>query len=143
MASEARARVEAHLARCAECRAELEAVRRTVAALSEARRLLLRLPARVRWESVQRQLRGPRPAFRRQLHYGWQAAASMAVVVAVFASNLALNGARAETPSVPSIQTPAAQVVTADTATAQATRSILSHNSTFTPTLTPGPETTN
>lgn len=143
MTSQARARVEAHLATCAECCAELEAVRQTITALSGARRVLSRLPARARWESAQRQLRTPRPAFRRQLRYGWQAAASMAVVIAVFASNLALNGARAETPSVPFIQTPAAQAVTADPATAQATRSLLSRDSTFTPTLTPGPGTTN
>lgn len=84
-------------------------------------------------------MRTPGPTFSWRLHPGWQAAASVAVVITVLASNLALGGARAETPSVPAIQTPAAHVVTVDTATVRATQSILHQDSTFTPTFTPGP----
>jgi len=69
--------------------------------------------------------------------------ASVAVVVMALASNLTLNAVRAATPSVPAIQTPAAQVVILDTATIEATRNSLSADSTFTPTLTPGPGAAN
>jgi len=148
---ETRTQVEAHLTECADCRAELDARRGLATELVNARRTLSRLPTRARWETVRAQMRAqtraqlrlplrtPSPLRLWRFRFGWQVAASMAVVLAVLTSNLALSGVRAETPSVPFIQTPAAHVVTADTATAQATRPLLHRDSTFTPTLTPGP----
>ena len=139
-------RIEAHLRECATCRAEIESLRQTHAALTDAGRALSRLPMQpAAWAGVRYRLAptlgrpGVLPAVRRS----WQAAASVAVVVMALASNLTLNAVRAATPSVPAIQTPAAHNVVLDTATIEATRNSIPADSTFTPTLTPGPGATN
>jgi anti-sigma factor RsiW len=140
---EARTRVELHLSECAACRAEMETLRQTHAALTNVGHALARLPARhMAWVGVRQRInsRTALPAVRRS----WQAAASVAVVAMALASNFTLNAVRAATPSVPAIQTPAAHVaIVDDTATVQATRATFSQDSTFMPTLTPGPEATN
>jgi anti-sigma factor RsiW len=143
---EARSQVEAHLRECASCRTEVDALRQTHLALADAGRALGRLPIRrTAWPEVRRRVYGNAgrrmfPAVRRS----WQAAASAAVVAMALASNLTLNAVRAATPSVPAIQTPAAHVAIVDnTATIQATNATRSQDSTFMPTLTPGPEATN
>ena len=140
---EARAQVEAHLRECASCQAEVESLRQTHAVLTNAGHVLARLPARhVAWAGVRQRInsRTALPAVRRS----WQAAASVAVVAIALASNFTLNAVRAATPSVPAIQTPAAHVAIVDnTATIEATNAALSQDSTFMPTLTPGPEATN
>ncbi|MEK7786147.1 MAG: zf-HC2 domain-containing protein [Chloroflexota bacterium] len=143
---EARAQVEAHLRECASCQAEVESLRQTHAVLTNAGHVLARLPARhMAWAGVRQRVYGNSgrkifPAVRRS----WQVAASVAVVAMALASNFTLNAVRAATPSVPAIQTPAAHIsIVDDTATMQATRATLSQDSTFMPTLTPGPEATN
>lgn len=143
---EARAQVEAHLSECAACRAEVDALQQVHMTLADAGRALERLPIRrTAWAEVRQRVYGNAgrkmfPAVRRS----WQAAASVAVVAMALASNFTLNAVRAATPSVPAIQTPAAHVaIIDDTATAQATRATFSQDSTFMPTLTPGPEATN
>ncbi|MBI3240709.1 MAG: zf-HC2 domain-containing protein [Chloroflexi bacterium] len=139
---EARARVNSHLRECEVCRAEAAEARQTHAALKIAAQALSRLPLPpLAWAGVRDRLGRPGilPAVRRS----WQVAASTAVVVMALVSNLTLNAARAATPSVPAIQTPAAHSIVLDTATVEATRDLPLTDSTFTPTLTPGPGATN
>ena len=143
---EAQARLEAHLRECAACRAEVDALRQIRVALADAGQALERLPTRrTAWAEVRQRVYGNSgrkmfPAVRQS----WQAAASVVVVAMALASNFTLNAVRAAAPSVPAIQTPAAHVaIVDDTATVQATRTTFSQDSTFMPTLTPGPEATN
>lgn len=143
------ARVESHLTECAPCRAEMQSLRETHAALAVVGREASRLPfaaAARGWEAVRRRWRPPvTDGLRRAAHrLSWQMAVSVAVAAMVFASGASLNTARASAPSVPAIQTPAAvgAAIGSDTPTMSATRSA-ALTGTPTQTLTPAPIETN
>jgi anti-sigma factor RsiW len=78
-------RVEAHLAECAECRAELEAERRLASAVASTA-----LDCDSGWEAMQRRLEGepaarpaPPPLWRRRIPVGWAVASPLAVAAAL------------------------------------------------------------
>ena len=148
LAAEDTARVGSHLNDCPPCRAEVLALRETHAVLAEAGRAAacLPLPAAVQgWEAVRQRWQLPivarvRNASRR---LSWQVSASMAVAVMAFVSGISLNTARAATPGIPVIQTPAAHLVSSsDTPTLSATRPVFL-SQTPTQTSTPAPVETN
>lgn len=133
-----RLRVELHLRECAACRDEVETIRNTSDALSDVNRVILRIPTPNRWSTIQNRLRSniPQPIWSRPRFSTWQLSASMMLVVVLFAaSSVALNTARAATPTVPVIQTPAPSLL-AENLTAAVTRSTSVHTTAQTPTLT-------
>jgi anti-sigma factor RsiW len=138
---EARARAEAHLRDCAECRAQLGETRRAITALNDAGRALGRVPMRSGWAAVRQRLSGPDVFPRRArapMRVPWQASVTISMVALALVSNLTLNPVRAATPNVPLIQTPAAMIATvSDAATVQVVR--VSQSTLAVPTRTPGP----
>lgn len=141
-----RLRLERHLRECALCHDEVEAIRATRAELLKASRVIKQMPvSRLSgWGAIRQRLssRVPQPGWSRARLSSWQVSVSMMLVMILFASSFALNNARAATPNVPVIQTPAPSLI-ADTPTAPATSS-LSTQTSHTPTLTliPLPATT-
>lgn len=141
-----RLRVEKHLRECALCHDEVETIRATRAGLLTVSRAIKQMPAARTsgWDVIRQRLSSPVPqsGWSRARLSSWQVPVSMMLVVILFASIFALNNARAATPNVPVIQTPAPSLI-ADTPTVPATRS-LSTQTSHTPTLTliPLPATT-
>lgn len=133
-----RLRVERHLRECALCHDDVEHIRATRSELLNVSRVIKQMPvSRLSgWGAIRQRLSShvPQSSWSRAHLSSWQVSVSMILVMMLFASSFALNNARAATPNVPVIQTPAPSLI-ADTPTVPATRSLSTHTS-HTPTLT-------
>lgn len=143
--ADTRAAVEAHLAECAACQAELAVAQSLVASLTDAGRALQRMPVSPArsWKAVHDRWQSPLVTGVRNMsrRLSWQVSVSMVVTVMAVLSGVSLNSVRADGPAIPVIQTPAAQTsVSSDTPTLAATQTLarsLTPTQTLTLTLPP------
>jgi hypothetical protein len=115
LSPEARADFESHVANCGSCRVTLGATRDLTLDLWQAGRILKGWPIDLsrHWHIVRSRTKYPvqvgnrhRP---RQL--SWQMSLSVALAAMAVASGISLNPAKADGPSIPSIQTPGTDAV--------------------------------
>lgn len=133
-----RQQVEAHLANCESCLAEVAAMREMVSLLNETGRAAQSLPINTarRWSAIRERWQSPIVVGVRQVsrRLSWQVAASLMVVGMVFASGASLSNVQAANPSIPSIQTPGSvPALNSDTPTLSVTHAVTDSQ---TPTLT-------
>ncbi len=147
--AETRLWVDAHLAECESCQAELAATQQLVASLAEAGRTLQKLPVNLPrgWATVRERWQSPLVSGVRDVsqrlyrRLSWQASVSVAVVAMALVSGMSINSVGAAALDLPAIQTPNAPLaVNSDTPTLSATQAAtvsLTPTETLTLTLSP------